>query len=68
MYFDSFSEALFMAGHGAYVWGAYGLSLSVLGFLLLSPVLRQRRLMRELRGELRRAAASGADEPGVELS
>ena len=60
MYFDSLSAALLMDGHGAYVWSAYGLSAAVLLGMLLSPGRRQRRLLRELRGEQRRAEARGA--------
>lgn len=54
MYFDSLREALVMDGHGAYVWGAYGLSILVLLLLVIAPGRRRRRLLREVRGELRR--------------
>jgi heme exporter protein D len=56
MYFDSLGAALVMDGHGAYVWSAYAISLLVLVLLVIAPVRRQRRLLRELRGEARRAA------------
>ena len=54
MYFETFSDAVSMAGHGPYVWSAYGITLLVLLVLMSSPLRRQRRLLRELRGEQRR--------------
>lgn len=56
MYFESLAEALSMAGHGPYVWSAYGVTVMVLVFLMTAPAARQRRLLRELRGEQRRDA------------
>lgn len=56
MYFDTWRDALEMAGHGQYVWPAYGIALLVVVYLVFSPVRRQRRLLRELRGEQRRSA------------
>jgi heme exporter protein D len=43
-----------MDGHGAYVWSAYALTLLVVIYLVISPGRRQRRMLRELRGEIRR--------------
>ena len=63
MYFESLQAAVLMDGHGAYVWGAYGASLLLLALMLAAPLRRERRLLRELRGEQRRAerrAAAGA--------
>ncbi|KGE03411.1 heme exporter protein CcmD [Pseudohaliea rubra] len=62
MYFDSFKAMLVMDGHGAYVWAAYGLTLLVLSLVLAAPGRRRRRLLRELRGELRRQARHGTKE------
>ena len=62
MYFDSVAAALAMNGHGAYVWSAYALTLVVLAYLLTWPLRRQRRLLRELRGEARRNADRRAHE------
>jgi heme exporter protein C len=52
------AAALTMDGHGAYVWSAYALSLLVLVYDVSAPLRRQRRLLRELRGEARRNAGS----------
>ena len=66
MYFDSVHAALWMNGHGIFVWSAYGITLLVLAQLLLWPWSRRRRLLRELRGEQRRRARpSLSSEPGV---
>ena len=55
MQFDSFSAALAMGGHGGYVWTVAVVTLWVIVYLLMAPVLRSRRFMEEQRGVLRRA-------------
>ncbi|WP_439106758.1 heme exporter protein CcmD [Congregibacter sp.] len=67
MYFESLAAALAMDGHGPYVWAAYGLTLTVIAVLVASPLIRKRRLLRELRGEYRRSQQSEASS-NVELS
>jgi len=62
MYFDSLDALLAMDGHGPYVWAAYGITLLVLALLLSAPGRRHRRLLRQVRGELRREASHGAKE------
>ena len=54
MYFDSLGAMLHMDGHGSYVWSAYLITLIVLAILLLAPRRRQRRILQQLDGELRR--------------
>ncbi|MCX2981506.1 heme exporter protein CcmD [Halieaceae bacterium IMCC14734] len=71
MQFDTVAEALNMAGHGAYVWSVYGVSLVAVTVLLLGPVLRSRRLQRQqlalLRSELaRQQRASQSNAEGEE--
>jgi heme exporter protein D len=63
MYFESLSAVLQMDGHGAYVWSAYAISLLVLALLMTLPLRRRRRVMREVRGEVRRAQGS----PGLTM-
>jgi heme exporter protein D len=58
MYFESFSAAIDMAGHGGYVWSAYAISLVVIGYLLIAPRLRGQRLQRQIAGELRRDSSA----------
>jgi heme exporter protein D len=51
------SHFLAMGGYAAYVWPAYAVFLFVLLADALAPVLRRRRVLRELRGRLARQAA-----------
>ena len=44
------SEFLRMGGYGLYVWTAYGAALVVLALNLAVPIVRRRRLVRELGG------------------
>jgi heme exporter protein D len=62
MYFDSLEALLAMDGHGPYVWAAYGITLAVLALVLRAPGRRRRRLLREVRGELRRDANHASKE------
>ena len=48
---------LAMGGYAAYVWPAYALFFIVLIADTLDPVLRRRRVLRELRGRLARQSA-----------
>ena len=48
------AQALGMGRHGLYVWPAFGLTLIVLGGLLLHGWQARRRLQRELRQRWRR--------------
>ena len=48
------SDFIAMGGYGFYVWTAYGLTLAVLGWLLILPFVRQRQLRREQQRQQRR--------------
>jgi heme exporter protein D len=48
---------LAMGGYAAYVWPAYAVFLLVLLADFLSPLLRRRRILRELRARLARQSA-----------
>ncbi|MBL4782838.1 MAG: heme exporter protein CcmD [Porticoccaceae bacterium] len=50
--FESFDAFVAMAGHGPYVWAAYGVSLAIMAWLAVSPLRRQRDLLTELRQQL----------------
>ncbi|OUS10316.1 heme exporter protein CcmD [Gammaproteobacteria bacterium 54_18_T64] len=47
--FESFDAFVAMAGHGPYVWAAYGVSLAIMAWLAVLPLRRQRALFTELR-------------------
>lgn len=53
----SMSEFFSMGGYGAYVWPSYAIFLLALVWDALSPVLRTRRVRRELGLRMRREAA-----------
>ncbi len=62
MYFDSFQALLTMNGHGIYVWPAYLITIVVIIAVLVAPVRRANRLLKQLAAELRStesAAVSG---------
>lgn len=44
MSFDSWYAFFAMGGYAFYVWTSLGLTLLVLGYIMLSPVLRHRQL------------------------
>ncbi len=54
MYFDSLHALLQMEGHGPYVWSAYGITFVTLMALIVAPLRRKQRQLRELRGQYRR--------------
>lgn len=58
MFFDSFSALLTMDGHGPYVWFSYGVSLLVLGALVLGAGQRRRAVERRIQAIVRRERAS----------
>ncbi|MDE2156529.1 MAG: heme exporter protein CcmD [Xanthomonadaceae bacterium] len=56
---------LAMGGYAAYVWPAYALFFIVLIADTLDPVLRRRRVLRELRTRLARQSARQGRSSGV---
>lgn len=59
MYFDSLRAVVEMDGHGAFVWSAYVISLTVIGLLVIAPYRRRRRLIAAIkRGQRREEAAA----------
>ncbi|WP_243039937.1 heme exporter protein CcmD [Dyella sedimenti] len=59
----SWDHFLAMGGYAAYVWPAYAVFFVVLVADYLSPGLRRRRNLRELRGRLARQAARQQRNP-----
>lgn len=67
MYFDSLPALLTMEGHGVYVWTAYLVSTAVVAALLIAPLRRRKRLLRQLARELKRAQQTPVGSaPGVQ--
>ena len=57
MYFDSLSAALYMDGHGVFVWSAYLIAMTVVAFMVAAPRFRERRFLKDLEGQHRRLAS-----------
>ena len=57
MYFENFTAALVMDGHGAFVWTAYGIAVVAISLILISPKLKERKILRQIAGEIRRQQA-----------
>ncbi len=60
MYFESVHAVLTMDGHGGFVWSAYAVTCGVVGWLLVAPMLRRTRILRDLRGAHKRSEGAAA--------
>ena len=49
----NFTELFSAAGHGPYILASYGVTFIVLLWNLLVPIIRDQRLRREIRNEIR---------------
>jgi heme exporter protein D len=57
MSFNTFSEFMQMGGHGFYVWTAYGITLVVLSYNIINPMVMNRRFVKSQKQNLRREQA-----------
>jgi heme exporter protein D len=57
MYFSSFQDLLTMDGHGVYVWLAVIVSLVVLAWLVVAPLLSRRILLKDIARDILRERA-----------
>ena len=64
MYFDSFSAALAMDGHGFYVWSANFIAIAAIALILILPKRKERKVLAQLAGELRRQQAHSQSSTG----
>jgi heme exporter protein D len=55
--FESINDFIQMGGHGYYVWSAYLISLSVLIWLVVSPLQRKRKFMQKMIRQQRKEMA-----------
>ena len=53
--FDSFQDFIFMSGHGPYVWVSYGVTLAVMGYLVIGPMLRKKNVKKAVQSQKARA-------------
>lgn len=54
MQFSSFSELIQMGGQGLYIWSSYVITFLVIAINVLSPLLRQRALRKEIKHSINR--------------
>ena len=52
--FDTFSQLLNMAGHGIYVWTAVLVTLALVAWLIINPLLQRRDVFKEIAREVSR--------------
>ena len=57
MYFASFQDLLTMDGHGIYVWSTVIVTLIVMVWLLVAPILSRRALLKEVARDILREHA-----------
>ncbi len=56
--FESLQQLLTMDGHGFYVWTAVLVSMAVMLWLIVSPLLDSKRALKDVAREIARAATS----------
>lgn len=62
--FESIQDMLMMSGHGPFVWASYAITLAAVLWLLISPLMRQRRFFREQR-RMQQLREQSRNAPGV---
>lgn len=45
--FESIGDFIAMSGHGPFVWAAYAITLAVLIFLLVNPVIQKKAFIKQ---------------------
>lgn len=60
--FPDLQSFFWMNGHGPYVWGCYGVTFAALAFLLVEPILKRKRFVRQQQGLIQRKARSVGEE------
>ena len=53
-YFADFQSFLLMDGHGTYVWSALVITLLVMVWLIVSPLISRRALLKEVARDIHR--------------
>ena len=52
--FDNVSGMLHMAGHGIYVWTAVLVTLALIAWLIINPLLQRRHVIKEIAQDVAR--------------
>ncbi|GLS27475.1 heme exporter protein CcmD [Marinibactrum halimedae] len=56
--FESFADFFSMAGHGPYVWACYLVTALGIAYLLFSPLMAKKQLLKQQKQTLKREEAS----------
>ena len=54
MYFEDFAALINMDGHGIYVWASVAVTLTTMLWLIVAPLISQRRLLKEVSRDIQR--------------
>jgi heme exporter protein D len=54
MYFENFAALINMDGHGIYVWVSVAVTLATMLWLIVAPLISQRRLLKEVSRDIQR--------------
>ena len=54
MYFENFAALINMGGHGIYVWVSVAVTLATMLWLIVAPLISQRRLLKEVSRDIQR--------------
>jgi heme exporter protein D len=54
MYFENVAALINMDGHGVYVWASVAVTLAVMLWLVIAPLISQRRLLKEVSRDIQR--------------
>ena len=54
MYFENVAALINMVGHGVYVWASVAVTLAVMLWLVIAPLISQRRLLKEVSRDIQR--------------
>lgn len=59
--FDNLAEFFNMAGHGPYVWMCYLITFIAIGYLLISPIRTQKKLLQSYKRQEQVAQSEKSD-------
>ena len=54
MYFENVAALINMDGHGVYVWASVAVTLAVMLWLVIAPLISQGRLLKEVSRDIQR--------------
>lgn len=59
--FPDVQSFLWMDGHGPFVWGCYGVTFAALALLLVEPIVRRKRFIKQQQGLVQRNARPASE-------